>query len=84
MPTQIISKEEAAAIRLLPFGKKHPVRALIEELQPGQFLRVDPQDFKWKGKTPNFFCLQISKAGKARFKTFKEPGKDGWVVERIK
>lgn len=84
MATQLISKEEAAALGSLPLGKKHAVRILIEKLQPGQVLRVSREDFKWKAKTPNFFCLQISKAGKARFKTFKEPGKDGWVVERIK
>jgi hypothetical protein len=83
MATRLITKEEAANIRLLPFGKKHPVRILLEELKPGQLLRIGREDFLWKGKTPSFFCHQISKAGKAKFRVLKEVGKTGWVVERV-
>ncbi|MES2620616.1 MAG: hypothetical protein V4615_07180 [Bacteroidota bacterium] len=82
MSTRIISREEAAKLRLMPFGKKHPVRILIEKLQPGQILHIDRTDFAWKRKTPNFFCRQISKTTKARFEVLKE-GKAGWVIERV-
>ena len=83
MPTHLINKEEATGLRLLPFGKKHPVRILIENLKPGQMLRIGREDFLWKRKSPQFFCNQISKSTKARFQIFKEAGKAGWVVERI-
>ena len=82
MATRIINKEEAETLQLLPFGKKHSVRALIEQLKPGQMLHVDRTDFTWKRKTPNFFCRQISENSKARFKVYKAKGKTGWVVER--
>ena len=83
MATKFKSKADAAHLRLLPFGKKHAVRALIEELQPGELLRIGSEEFLWKRKTPNYFCQQISKATKAKFKVYKEFGKTGWVIERI-
>jgi hypothetical protein len=83
MATGIISKEEAGAMRLLPFGKKHAVRILIEQLKPGQMLKVERGDFSWRGKNPNFFCRQVSKSTKAKFQVMKMPGNTGWVVERL-
>jgi hypothetical protein len=83
MATQIISKEEAGAMPLLPFGRKHAVRILIEGLQPGQVLRIDRSDFTWKRKTPGIVCRVVSKATKAKFRVFKLPNNSGWVVERV-
>jgi hypothetical protein len=83
MNTQFINKEEAGTLPLLPFGKKHPVRVLIEEMKPGQMLRVAQEDFNWKRKTPGSFCHRVSKATGAKFRILKERGKTGWVVERV-
>jgi hypothetical protein len=83
MATKKITREEAEKIPLQPFGKKHPVRILIEELKPGELLRIDRQDFNWKRHTPNYFCNQIAKRGKAKFKMLKIKTKTGWVVERL-
>jgi len=83
MATQLISQEEKAALGPLPFGKKHSIRILIERLKTGQILKVDKADFKWKRKTPNFFCLQLAKKSKARFEMEKLPNKTGWVVTRV-
>lgn len=83
MATQFITEDDARLIRTLPFGKKHPVRILLEEMEPGQILRISRQDFNWKGKTPNLLCLQIAKRTKAKFKVRKEHGKTGWVVWRL-
>ena len=83
MPTQKITREEAEKLRLLPFGKKHPIRILIEELKPGELLRISRQDFNWKNRTPNYFCNQITKHSRAKFKMHKIAGKIGWVVERL-
>ena len=83
MPTQKITREQAQRLLLLPFGKKHPVRLLIESLQPGELLEISRVDFNWKGKTPNFFCRQIEAGTKAKFKIDKIRGNTGWVVERL-
>jgi hypothetical protein len=83
MATHLISKEEKAAMRLMPFGRKHPVRILLEQMKPGQILRIGREDFLWKRKTPSYFCRQIEKSSKARFTVLKEVGKTGWVVERM-
>jgi len=83
MNTQLISDEEAAGLKLLPFGRKHAVRILIEQLQPGQKLNVARKDFMWKRKTPAIFCNEVAKSGKAKFRIWKKWDKTGWVVERI-
>lgn len=83
MPTQKITREQADKLLLLPFGKKHAVRLLIESLLPGELLEISRADFNWKGKTPNFFCKQIEQHSKAKFKIDKIRGKTGWVVERL-
>ena len=83
MATQFITEDAAKLIRTLPFGKKHPIRILLEEMEPGQILRISRQDFAWKGKTPNLFCREISKRTKAKFKVRTEHGKTGWVVWRL-
>lgn len=82
MNTQKITDAEAAALKLLPLGKKHPVRILIEDLLPGEKLNVARKDFMWKAKTPSVFCSQVSKAGKAKFRVWKKWDKTGWVIER--
>jgi hypothetical protein len=83
MNTRKLTDEEAAAIQKLPFGKKHPVRILIEGLKPGEKLNVARKDFMWKGKTPNFFCKQIELTGKAKFMIWKKWDKTGWIIERV-
>jgi hypothetical protein len=83
MNTEKITREQAAEMRLLPFGKKHPVRALIESLKPGELLHVSRSDFHWKRHTPNFFCRQISKSGKKKFAVLKKVDLSGWVIERL-
>ncbi len=83
MATQLIGQEEAEKLQLLPFGKKHPVRVMLEDLKRGQYLRISREDFNWKGKTPNYFCIRIAKVSKARFKIYKEAYRTGWVVKRV-
>ena len=78
-----ITREQAAEMRLLPFGKKHPVRIMIENLQPGELLHVNQADFTWKRHTPNFFCRQLTKKRKGKFAVTKKYDKSGWVIERL-
>jgi hypothetical protein len=82
MAIKLITREEMNALPLVPNGRKHPIRALLLAMQPGQIIRIGREDFKWKGKTPAIFCSQIEKATKAKFKVLKE-GKVGWVIERL-
>lgn len=84
MAIHLLSAKEAATHRKVSLGKKHPARQAIEALKPGQILRIGREDFTWKKKTPNFFCLQITKATGARFKTENEVGRTGWIVTREK
>jgi len=83
MATQLISREEAAALGALPFGKKHPIRILIEKMKTGETLKIDKADFTWKRKTPNIFCLPLMKKTKAHFEMEKLPKKAGWLVTRV-
>lgn len=83
MPTRLVSQEEIAHITLLPFGKKHPVRLMIEKLQPGEMLEISKVDFHWKNRTPACFCKEIAKATKARFEIYKYRSNTGWLVKRV-
>ena len=83
MPTQLINGEESKKLQLLPFGKKHSIRAMLEMMEPGQLLRISRDDFRWKRKTPNLFCLDIERKTGKKFRTFKERNTRGWVVERV-
>jgi len=71
-------------MRLVPDGQKHPVRAMIELLEPGELLQVNPSDFKWKNHTPNIFCREIMKVTTKAFRTWKRTDAPGWVIERVK
>lgn len=84
MPTQILTEEQKNAIRLLPMGKKHGVRIMIERMEVGQHLRISREDFKWKRKTPGMLCLAEAKRSGKDFLVMKEVGKTGWVVTRTK
>ena len=83
MQTQIISTEDKNQLNLLPFGKKHPVAALLQLLQVGQHLRISRQDFKWRGKTPGILCKRETKRSGRQFEIMKERGNSGWVVTRV-
>jgi hypothetical protein len=83
MATKIISKEEAEGMELMPFGRKHPVRILIEALKPGELLIIDRADFVWKGKTPGIICRAVSKITRAKFKVLNQRYRKGWVVMRL-
>lgn len=84
MTVHLLTAKQAATHRTVSFGKKHPVRQALEALKPGQILRIGREDFTWKRKTPNFFCLQISAATGAVFNIENEVGKTGWIVTREK
>ncbi|MBK5284078.1 MAG: hypothetical protein JJE25_01635, partial [Bacteroidia bacterium] len=42
---KLLTEEEANQLGMRPFGKKHFVRILIEQLEPGQKLLVTRADF---------------------------------------
>ena len=79
-----ITPEEHKALVTRPLGKKHAVRAAIEKLQSGEILQIDRNEFRWKGRTPSFFCNQISKATGHSFRIEKLASNTGWVVIREK
>ena len=83
IPTKRLTKEEVEKITLLPFGKKHPVRVLLEQLPVGEFLNISRLDFNWRKQNPNYFITQIKKATGKKFTTYKNADRSGWVVERV-
>ncbi len=78
-----ISADEARKLGLHPIGKKHHIRGMIEELEPGEMLHITREDFKWKARTPSFFCNQLSKTTDKKFKVLRTQNQKGWVVERV-
>ena len=95
---KIITPEEKANMELAPMnskkGRRHPVRAALEELETGQILYIKREDFKWKRRTPLFICNVISRKSGKKFKLWKETAKVptgpgsaiiviNWVVQRI-
>ena len=83
MAPQILTRKEAAALRTNGFGKKHPVRQMIETLKPGEILRVQRSEFDWKKRTPNYFCIRVGRASNSTFKVSNEVGRTGWLIERL-
>ena len=83
MAIKKLSAEELAAMQLTPLGKKHPVRAMIESLKVGEALKISYSDFKWKGKTPSVFIIELERKRKGKFSLYKD-GTAGWVVVRDK
>ncbi len=83
MESRKITAEEAKNLNVVDLGKKHPVRALLETLEPGEMARISRKDFNWRKRTPNFFLRQITAATQRKFTIKKETGKTGWLVERV-
>lgn len=79
---ELITQEEAKRLRVQKLGKKHPVRAMIEILEPGQQLKINREEMRWKKFTPSFFCNQIKKTTGKTFTVYKIPVNKGWVVKR--
>lgn len=83
MQSRKITEEEAAKLNLAPFGKKHPVRVLLESLEKDEIAHISRAEFNWKHATPNFFLKEIRAKTKRRFTIMNETGTGGWVVKRI-
>ena len=84
MKSRKITAEEAAQLSLVPFGKKHPVRILLESLENGEIAYISREEFRWKHHTPSFFLKELSKREARKFTIKNETGRGGWVVERVK
>ena len=83
MESRKITPEEAKNLNVVSFGRKHPIRALLETLEPGELARISRKDFNWRKRTPNFFLKQLTAATGRKFTIKKELGKTGWLVERV-
>ena len=83
MISRKITEEEAAQLNLITFGKKHPVRILLESLEKGEIAHISRDDFRWKHYTPNVFLKEIKKRTRRKFTILKEYNRSGWVVRRL-
>lgn len=77
-----INPEDAAKLGLVPMGKQHPLRVMIDDMEKGEMLKVPRSEFTWKGQTPALFLRQVEKKGKKRFRLLKMRAEPGWIIER--
>ncbi|MBK5286193.1 MAG: hypothetical protein JJE25_12410 [Bacteroidia bacterium] len=79
---KLITDQEASELGSRPFGKKHFVRVLIEQLEPGQKLLVTRADFTWRKKNPGIFIIPLMKTTSQKFTISETRTRTGWIVER--
>ena len=79
---KLISDQEANQLGMRPFGKKHFVAALIEQLQPGERLHITRQDFTWRKHTPSIFVRRIMQSSSKKFTIAVTNDRSGWIVTR--
>ncbi|HLG33649.1 MAG TPA: hypothetical protein VI757_02115 [Bacteroidia bacterium] len=80
---KLITDEEASELGMRPFGKKHFVRVLIEQLQPGQRLYITRADFTWRKQNPNYFINPLMKTTSKKFTITETRTRSGWIVVRV-
>ncbi len=80
---QLITAEEARALKKRPLGRKHFVRTAIEMMEAGQILLIAREEFTWKEHTPRWFCNEIASATRKKFTVMKLADRKGWLVERV-
>jgi hypothetical protein len=79
---KLINDEEAGNLGMRPFGKKHFVQVLIEQMQPGEKLLITRADFKWRKHTPNILVRRVMKSTSKKFSVFDTNDRSGWIVKR--
>ena len=77
-----LTKEEAEALGMRPFGRKHFVRAMIEQMKPGEILQISRKDFAWHNQNPNRFINPLMKSTKKKFTITQTADRSGWIVAR--
>ena len=80
---KLITDEEANELGMRPFGKKHFVRVLIEQLEPGQKLLITRADFTWRKQNPNYFIIPLMKTTNKKFTISETHKRTGWIVVRV-
>jgi hypothetical protein len=81
---KMLTKEEANGIPTKPDGKASRVRAFILAMKPGEFLKVEPADWKWKRKTPGAMCRRLENKSSLKYDCKRALDGSGWVIERLK
>jgi hypothetical protein len=83
MTSRKVTKEEMAQIGTKPHGRGHPVRKLLQTLEPGETLYIHRRDWKWKYNTPNVICKDLEKRLGWQFNFSKAADNSGWFAERV-
>jgi len=81
---KLITEEEAMAISTKPVGRVTFIRSMMVNMKPGQYLRVENHDWKWKKKTPSTMCRRLEKRSSLKFECKRMLGNTGWLIKRIK
>jgi hypothetical protein len=79
---KLLSDQEAGQLGMRPFGKKHFVHALIEQMKPGEKLLITREDFNWRRQTPAIFVRREMKSTSKKFTVSNTTNRSGWIVER--
>ena len=72
-----------AAMPKTKIGKKSVERAMIENMEKGECLKVDRSGWKIKRKGPEYLCRKVERASGKRFDVFRLLDKSGWIIERV-
>jgi len=79
-----ITNEEFSTLALKLENRNHPVRDYLLQLQTGEILQVNRNEWKWRTKSPSFICRSIERKTTRRFDCFKLTDGTGWVIKRTK
>ncbi len=80
-----LTKEEAEAIVTRAPGNSTYLRSVLLGMKSGEYLHVEPKDWKWKSKTPHYLCRRLEQ----QYSTVKFDCKvaldgSGWIIKREK
>ncbi len=79
-----ITEAEALAVVTKPMGRVSRLRAMLLNLEPGEYLLVERSDWKWKGKAPSVMCRRLEEHGSKRYDCKKALDGSGWIIKRLK
>ncbi len=78
-----LTEQEAARLKTKPPGRISPIRAELMQLETGEFLLIEPKDWKGRNYSPSYICRRIEKKTNRKFKVKKVLNGGGWLVNRV-
>ncbi len=77
-----LNEEEAARLKTKPPGRITKTRAELMLLEPGEYLQIEPRDWKARTYSPTYLCRRIEEKTSRKFSVQKVMDGGGWLVKR--